>query len=288
MTKRQILMRYVLFALLGAAVTAALDATVVARRARPGGVADRRCVRERAGAVHVRQRSRRTRRCSAASSTAPASTNRSSRSPSTTGRRPTPRRACSTRCATPTRAPRSSSSAGTPSSTRDRRADGARGARDREPHATATGSSSSPAPREITRELLRTHRLLLASGARPPRLFRAPHGFRNPVVVRVARRLGYRVVGWTKGVFDTALPGADVIAERSRKALRPGAILLLHDADGNGDGDRSQTADALPAILRDVAGGRAAAGDRVGARRAGAGAADLVEADRASSCSASR
>jgi peptidoglycan/xylan/chitin deacetylase (PgdA/CDA1 family)/uncharacterized membrane protein YbhN (UPF0104 family) len=106
--------------------------------------------------------------------------------------------------------------------------------------------------REITRELLRTHRLLLASGARPPRLFRAPHGFRNPFVVRVARRLGYRVVGWTKGVFDTAMPGADVIAERSRKALRPGAILLLHDADGNGDGDRSQTADALPEILRDV------------------------------------
>ncbi len=106
--------------------------------------------------------------------------------------------------------------------------------------------------REITRELLRTHRLLLASGARPPRLFRAPHGFRNPIVVRVARRLGYRVVGWTKGVFDTAMPGADVIVERSRKALRPGAILLLHDADGNGDGDRSQTADALPAILRDM------------------------------------
>jgi peptidoglycan/xylan/chitin deacetylase (PgdA/CDA1 family)/uncharacterized membrane protein YbhN (UPF0104 family) len=107
--------------------------------------------------------------------------------------------------------------------------------------------------REITRELLRTHRLLLASGARPPRLFRAPHGFRNPIVVRVARRLGYRVVGWTKGVFDTAPPGAEIIAARTRKALRPGAILLLHDADGNGDGDRSQTADALPAILRDLA-----------------------------------
>ena len=48
------------------------------------------------------------------------------------------------------------------------------------------------------------------------------------------------------------MPGADVIAERSRKALHPGAILLLHDADGNGNGDRSQTADALPAILRDM------------------------------------
>ena len=71
--------------------------------------------------------------------------------------------------------------------------------------------------------------------------------------MRVARRLGYRVVGWTKGVFDTAMPGAETIAARSRKALRPGAILLLHDADGNGDGDRSQTADALPEILRDIA-----------------------------------
>src|SRR3954470_22629081 len=108
-------------------------------------------------------------------------------------------------------------------------------------------------PSEITHELLRTHRLLLQAGARPPRMFRPPHGFRNPYVVRVARRLGYRVVGWTKGVFDTARPGADVIADRSRKALRPGAILLLHDADGNGDGDRSQTADALPEILRGAA-----------------------------------
>lgn len=107
-------------------------------------------------------------------------------------------------------------------------------------------------PGEITRELLQTQRVLLRSGARPPRLFRAPHGFRNPFVVRTARRLGYRVVGWTKGVFDTALPGADVIASRSKKALHPGAILLLHDADGNGDGDRSQTADALPTILRDI------------------------------------
>jgi peptidoglycan/xylan/chitin deacetylase (PgdA/CDA1 family) len=107
-------------------------------------------------------------------------------------------------------------------------------------------------PQQITWELLRTQRLLQDAGAPPVRWFRTPHGFRNPFVVRVARRLGYRVVGWTKGVFDTALPGADVIAQRSLKALRPGAILLLHDADGAGEGDRSQTAAALPAILAGV------------------------------------
>ena len=79
-----------------------------------------------------------------------------------------------------------------------------------------------------------------------------------------------------------------MIAERSRKALRPGAILLLHDADGNGDGDRSQTADALPAILRDVreAGLRPVTVSELAAARAGA--ADVVEADRARRRSASR
>jgi peptidoglycan-N-acetylglucosamine deacetylase len=104
----------------------------------------------------------------------------------------------------------------------------------------------------ITHELLQTQKLLERSGAAPVRLFRTPHGFRNPFVVRVAHRLGYRVVGWTKGVFDTARPGPDVIVRRSLDALKPGAILLLHDADGSGDGDRSQTAEALPAILAGV------------------------------------
>jgi peptidoglycan/xylan/chitin deacetylase (PgdA/CDA1 family)/uncharacterized membrane protein YbhN (UPF0104 family) len=119
-------------------------------------------------------------------------------------------------------------------------------------HGYSHGILVFASPRRITGELARTQRLLQARGAAPVRYFRAPHGFRNPFVVRVARRLGYRVVGWTKGVFDTALPGVDVIVQRSRDALRPGAILLLHDADGNGDGDRSQTAAALPAILAAV------------------------------------
>jgi peptidoglycan-N-acetylglucosamine deacetylase len=107
-------------------------------------------------------------------------------------------------------------------------------------------------PGEITAELVRTKRVLEEAGAPPPRLFRTPHGFKNPFVVPVAQRLGYRVVGWTKGVFDTAKPGADVIARRAIKALRPGAILLLHDADGNDGDDRFQTAEALPGILEAV------------------------------------
>ena len=104
-------------------------------------------------------------------------------------------------------------------------------------------------PAQVHRQLHRTERLLQQSGAPPVRVFRAPHGFRSPFVSSTARRLGYATCAWSAGVFDTAKPGTDVIVQRSVKALKPGAILLLHDADGWGSDDRSQTAEAVPAIL---------------------------------------
>jgi uncharacterized membrane protein YbhN (UPF0104 family) len=57
-------------------------------------------------------------------------------------------------------------------------------------------------------------------------------------------------VGWTKGVWDTAKPGVEVIVRRTSGGFRPGGILLLHDADGSGAGDdRRQTAEAVPEIV---------------------------------------
>ncbi|HMC54139.1 MAG TPA: polysaccharide deacetylase family protein, partial [Gemmatimonadaceae bacterium] len=84
-----------------------------------------------------------------------------------------------------------------------------------------------------------------------PTCFRAPHGFRSPWVSSIARELGQRTIGWTLGVWDSARPGAEEIARRSIDATRPGTILLLHDGDGyDPAGDRTQTAEALPIIIR--------------------------------------
>jgi uncharacterized protein (TIRG00374 family) len=89
-----------------------------------------------------------------------------------------------------------------------------------------------------------------AVGGRASKLFRAPHGFRNPFVSAIAGQQGYRMVGWHGAVFDTARPGVDAIVARCRNVLRPGAILLLHDGDGSGQGgDRGQTVEAVPHIV---------------------------------------
>ena len=107
--------------------------------------------------------------------------------------------------------------------------------------------------RHVVEQLARTEVAVaeaLGAPALSP-LFRAPHGFRGPTTWAAARSRGYRMVGWTRGVFDSAEPGLEVIADRAARALAPGAILLLHDADGwRPEATREQTAAALPKICR--------------------------------------
>jgi peptidoglycan-N-acetylglucosamine deacetylase len=91
-----------------------------------------------------------------------------------------------------------------------------------------------------------------ACGVRP-KLFRAPHGFRSPWVSAIAASLGQRTVGWSLGVWDSDLPGAEAIADRAVRGVHAGGILLLHDGDGyDAAGDRTQTAAALPALIAGI------------------------------------
>ena len=108
-------------------------------------------------------------------------------------------------------------------------------------------------PHRIRTQLRVAHSAIESVTGRSPRAFRAPHGYRSPFLRSAARELGYTVFGWTFGVFDTARPGVEEIRRRVRKRLRPGAIVLLHDGDGyDPEGDRMQTANALPGIIGDA------------------------------------
>lgn len=107
--------------------------------------------------------------------------------------------------------------------------------------------------RKTAEEIRRGHEVITAATGSAPRCFRAPHGYRSPLVTRVTAGYGYQTFGWTMGVWDSARPGAEAIRTRVRERLSPGSIVLLHDGDGYAPGgDRSQTADALRGILTDV------------------------------------
>ena len=107
-------------------------------------------------------------------------------------------------------------------------------------------------PAYVREDLSRgTRAIEQASGGVRPGVFRAPHGFRSPWVTPIAASLGQRTIGWSLGVWDSARPGADEIVRRALRGLRAGSILLLHDGDGyDPAGDRMQTAQALPGIIR--------------------------------------
>ncbi len=108
-------------------------------------------------------------------------------------------------------------------------------------------------PSRVRAELQQAHDTIVTVTGQPPRVFRAPHGYRNPFVAAAARRLGYRVFGWTFGVWDSDRPPAAEIRRRVRARLRPGAIILLHDGDGSDpNGDRRPTAEALPGVIADA------------------------------------
>jgi len=105
-------------------------------------------------------------------------------------------------------------------------------------------------PFYVSRDIRLGIRAIRRAGAPAPRYFRAPHGFRSPWTTPIASSYGERTVGWSLGVWDSDRPGVDEIVRRTLEGVSPGSIVLLHDGDGyNPDGDRMQTAAALPRII---------------------------------------
>ncbi len=105
-------------------------------------------------------------------------------------------------------------------------------------------------PAYVRQDLKLGKRAIERAGTKPPRFFRAPHGFRSPWVTAIASSLGERTVGWSLGVWDSDKPGVGEIVKRTVEGVKPGSIVLLHDGDGyDAGGDRMQTARAVPEII---------------------------------------
>jgi peptidoglycan-N-acetylglucosamine deacetylase len=90
------------------------------------------------------------------------------------------------------------------------------------------------------------------------RLFRPPYGKQTVASHVEAMLLGYKIVAWNAVAGDWRDDPADLIAERMASQIRPGSILLFHDALYTfGEErfiDRAPTIDAVDALLKRMEG----------------------------------
>jgi peptidoglycan/xylan/chitin deacetylase (PgdA/CDA1 family) len=102
---------------------------------------------------------------------------------------------------------------------------------------------------QIRRELERTQEVIADVTGVRPLWSRPPYGVRSPGYFRAARALGLRTVQWSVTGYDWKPRPASAIARAVARGLDAGAIVLLHDGDGDGTRDRRPTVEALPAIV---------------------------------------
>jgi peptidoglycan-N-acetylglucosamine deacetylase len=79
--------------------------------------------------------------------------------------------------------------------------------------------------------------------------FRAPGGNFSPTLVSVASSSGMASLGWNVDPRDWTTPGVAAIQSAVVDAVQPESIVVLHDGGAN----RTQTVDALPGIIDELA-----------------------------------
>lgn len=89
---------------------------------------------------------------------------------------------------------------------------------------------------------------LAGLGVTPARLYRPPHGLKSAPMLRAARALGCQVWAWSRGIWDTDRPDAEVLVQRATRLARARMVLLLHD--GRGDEERPDIEPMLSALPR--------------------------------------
>ena len=97
----------------------------------------------------------------------------------------------------------------------------------------------------MSREIELAQQVLSRLTGRAPGFFRAPAGFRSPLLDFVLARRGLRYVSWTRRGFDAKCSDARRVLARLTHGLAAGDVLLLHDSS-------PVVLEVLPALLEEL------------------------------------
>jgi len=103
----------------------------------------------------------------------------------------------------------------------------------------------------VARDIKMAHQAIYECTGLEPTLFRPPHGFRTPWLMRAVRNLGYTVVTWDNMTTDwnAEKSGEEIILAILGRA-KPGGVIVLHDGRHTRlRYDRSHMLQALPFVI---------------------------------------
>lgn len=83
--------------------------------------------------------------------------------------------------------------------------------------------------KNMMEEMQQTHQLVHQLSGKHLKWFRPPFGVINPSVKKAIQQLGYHPIGWSVRSMDTVARDPLKLLSRLKQALRPGAVILLHD-----------------------------------------------------------
>jgi peptidoglycan-N-acetylglucosamine deacetylase len=106
----------------------------------------------------------------------------------------------------------------------------------------------------LRREVTSAQTIIAGITGRAPQYFRAPAGFRSPLLDPVLARCGMRYVSWTRRGYDAVRRDPARVLQRLARGLIAGDVLVLHDgARTRTDAGEPVVLAVLPALLDQMA-----------------------------------
>jgi peptidoglycan/xylan/chitin deacetylase (PgdA/CDA1 family) len=81
----------------------------------------------------------------------------------------------------------------------------------------------------LVREIEECNRIAEETAGIKMNLFRSPFGIVSPKTQKALQKTGMQSIGWSIRSFDAVLSSEEIILNRIKKRLKPGAVILLHD-----------------------------------------------------------
>lgn len=106
----------------------------------------------------------------------------------------------------------------------------------------------------ILNEINRTDELLRDCGAKGEIVFRPPYGRMSLKAIFLLGELNKKIIMWNIPTIDYKADSSQKIIRRIRKKLKPGGIIILHDAGTliNSNVDRTFTIEAVEQIIEEI------------------------------------